>query len=73
MGIKENIALQVKIAELQAALDAANVRIAELEAIDPITVIHRDPVEVEVIKYVDNPDLIAQIQSMQARLRDLDG
>lgn len=59
MGIKDNIAMQVKIAELQAELRKAHQRIAELEA---------TPIE-----YVDNPALVDMIRKLQDQLRGLNG
>ena len=55
MGIKDNIAMQVKIAELQAELRKAHQRIAEWEA---------TPIE-----YVDNPALVDMIRKLQDQLR----
>ena len=57
MGIKDNIAMQVKIAELQAELRKSQQRIAELEA---------TPIE-----YVENPALVDMIRKLQDQLRGL--
>lgn len=70
MGIKENIAMQARIVELQVALNAALERVEELESAPPVT-ITKETVEVEVIRYVDNPDHIAQIKALQSQLRGL--
>lgn len=58
MSIKDNIAMQVKIAELQAELRKAHQRIAELEATP---------------QYVDNPALVDMIRKLQDQLRGLNG
>ena len=71
MGIKDNIAMQVKIAELQAELRKAQQRIAELEA-TPQKIVHV-PVETVHIEYVDNPALVDMIRKLQDQLRGLNG
>ena len=71
MGIKDNIAMQVKIAELQAELRKAQQRIAELEA-TPQKIVHV-PVETVRVEYVDNPALVDMIRKLQDQLRGLNG
>ena len=69
MGIKDNIAMQVKIAELQAELRKAQQRIAELEA-TPQKIVHV-PVETVRVEYVENPALVDMIRKLQDQLRGL--
>lgn len=69
MGIKDNIAMQVKIAELQAELRKAQQRIAELET-TPQKIVHV-PVETVRVEYVDNPALVDMIRKLQDQLRGL--
>lgn len=71
MGIKDNIALQVKVAELQVQLKEAYARIAELEAMPQKIV--RVPVEVVRVEYVDNPAHIEMIKTLQEKLRGMNG
>lgn len=59
MGIKDNIALQVKVAELQVQLKEARARIAELES--------------RRVEYVDNPAHIEMIKTLQEKLRGMNG
>lgn len=59
MGIKDNIALQVKVAELQVQLKEAHARIAELES--------------RRVEYVDNPAHIEMIKTLQEKLRGMNG
>ena len=59
MGIKDNIALQVKVAELQVQLKDARARIAELES--------------RPAQYVDNPAHIEMIRALQEKLRGMNG
>ena len=71
MGIKDNIAMQVKIAELQAELRKAHQRIAELEA-TPQKIVHV-PIETVRVEYVENPALVDMIRKLQDQLRGLNG
>lgn len=71
MGIKDNIAMQVKIAELQSELRKAQQRIAELEA-TPQKIVHV-PVETVRVEYVENPALVDMIRKLQDQLRGLNG
>ena len=65
MGIKDNIALQVKIEELQNMPQ----KIVHV----PVEVVRVEYVEVARTEYVDNPAHIEMIRALQEKLRGMNG